>query len=115
MNPIGVDVCIRWYRPASIDILLTWAMVKAQCSTADFYVVLEAADPYHETAAYLGVVPVEHQSGGSVNGRPRLSKSGDSKLRAKLYMAAMVAAMRKLVHICFGVLKHQTEYSPKTV
>ena len=94
-----------------------------------------------QAAAYLGVVPVEHQSGSSVNGRPRLSKSGDSNLRAKLYMAAIVAArynpdvkalyerllakgkskmsalgaaMRKLVHICFGVLKHQTEYSPRT-
>ena len=95
-----------------------------------------------QAAAYLGVVPVEHQSGSSVNGRPRLSKSGDSNLRAKLYMAAIVAArynpdvkalyerllakgkskmsalgaaMRKLVHICFGVLKHQTDYSPRTV
>ena len=53
-----------------------------------------------QAAAYLGVVPVEHQSGSSVNGRPRLSKSGDSNLRAKLYtstgsvhrMAAIVAA-----------------------
>lgn len=93
-----------------------------------------------QAAAYLGLVPVEHQSGSSVNGRPRLSKAGNATVRAKLYMAAIVAArynpdvkalyerllakgkskmsalgacMRKLVHICFGVLKHQTVYSPK--
>jgi len=69
-----------------------------------------------------------------------LSKAGNATVRAKLYMAAIVAArynpdvralyerllakgkskmsalgacMRKLVHICFGVLKHQSAYSPK--
>jgi transposase len=39
----------------------------------------------------------------------RLLTTGKSK------MAALGACMRKLVHICFGVLKHQTEYLPKTV
>jgi len=34
----------------------------------------------------------------------RLLKNGKSK------MAAIGAAMRKLVQICFGVLKHQTPY-----
>ena len=90
-----------------------------------------------QCAAYIGVVPVQHESGTSVHGRPRLSKAGDARLRAKLYMAAVAcircnpdikqqyerllknektkmsalgAAMRKLVHICFGVLKHQTPY-----
>ena len=69
-----------------------------------------------------------------------MTKSGPSKVRAKLYMAAVVAlsnnpdikeqhrrlmlagktkmqaigaAMRKLVQICFGVLKHQSEYRPQ--
>lgn len=90
-----------------------------------------------QVAAYLGVVPIERQSGTSVHGRPRLSKAGPSKVRAILYMAAIVAirynphvkvlyerllargkskmaalgaAMRKLVHLCFGVLKNQTPY-----
>ncbi len=90
-----------------------------------------------QAAAFLGLVPVEHQSGSSVLKRPRLSRNGDAKTRAVLYMAAMVAvrfnpdikalyerlcakgkakmaaigaAMRKLVHICFGVLKHQQNY-----
>lgn len=90
-----------------------------------------------QAAAFLGLVPVEHQSGSSVQKRPRLSKNGDAKTRAVLYMAAIVAtrynpdikalyerlcakgkakmaalgaAMRKLVHLCFGVLKHQQNY-----
>ena len=97
-------------------------------------------DKAPQVAAYLGVIPVEHQSGTSVNGRPHLSKAGDATIRAKLYMAAITAvrynpdvkalyerllakgkskmaalgaAMRKLVHICFGVLKTQTPYTPK--
>lgn len=92
-----------------------------------------------QCAAFVGLVPVQHESGSSVRGRPRLSKAGNAALRAKLYMAAIVAtrynpdirrqyqrllrqgkcsmsalgaAMRKLVHICFGVLKHQTPYLP---
>jgi transposase len=92
-----------------------------------------------QAAAFLGVTPVEHQSGTSVNKRPHLSKNGDAKTRAVLYMAAVVAtrhnpdvralyerlcakgkakmaalgaAMRKLVHLCFGVLKHRKNYVP---
>jgi len=95
-----------------------------------------------ECAAFLRLVPIEHESGSSVYSRPRLSKRGDSRIRAKLYMAAIVAsrhnpdirrqylrllkrgktkmsaigaAMRKLVHICFGVLKHQVPYQPQVV
>lgn len=101
----------------------------------------ERFDKAPQAAAYIGVVPVEHQSGTSVNGRSHLSKAGDATIRAKLYMAAITAirynpdvkalyerllakgkskmsalgaAMRKLVHICFGVLKTQTPYSPRT-
>lgn len=94
-------------------------------------------DSAGQCAAFLGLIPLLHESGTSVHKRPRLSKAGDSKVRAKLYMAAVVsiqhnpdikqqyerllkngktkmsalgAAMRKLVQICFGVLKHQTPY-----
>lgn len=93
-----------------------------------------------QCAAFLGLVPIERQSGTSVYSPPRLSKHGDSRIRAKLYMAAVTAirhnpdirvqyqrlvkngkskmsaigaAMRKLVHICFGVLKHQALYKPQ--
>lgn len=92
-----------------------------------------------QLAAFLGLVPVEHQSGSSVQKRPRMAKNGDARTRAALYMAAIVAtkynphvkalytrlcakgkskmaalgaAMRKLVHLCFGVIKHQTCYQP---
>jgi transposase len=95
-----------------------------------------------QLAAYLGLVPIERQSGSSILGRARLSKAGPARIRAVLYMAAVVAirynphvkavyerllargkakmaaigaAMRKLVHLCFGVLKtrmpYQTDYA----
>jgi len=97
-------------------------------------------DSASQCSAYLGLVPVQHESGSSVKGRPRLSKAGNPAIRAKLYMAAVVAttynpdikaqyarltgngkskmsalgaAMRKLVQICFGVLKHQQPYQPQ--
>lgn len=90
-------------------------------------------------AAFLGLIPVLQES-GTFKGRSRLSKIGPSGVRAKLYMAAVVAkqhnpdvrahynrlrqrgkstmqalaaAMRKLVHICFGVIKQQSEYQPQ--
>ncbi len=93
-----------------------------------------------EAAAFLGLVPVEHESGSSVFRRPRLSKAGDGRFRAALYMPAIVAAkynpdvralyqrlinagktkmaaigaaMRKLVHIAFGVFKNHTPYRPQ--
>ncbi len=93
-----------------------------------------------QAAAFLGLIPIERQSGSSVCSPPRLSKRGDAQVRRKLYMAAVTAikhnpdirrqyerllrngktkmsalgaAMRKLVHICFGVLKHQTPYEPQ--
>jgi len=46
-------------------------------------------------AAYLGLVPIERQSGTSIKGRPRLSKTGPAHIRAKLYIpsGAQVAAI----------------------
>jgi transposase len=38
----------------------------------------------------------------------RLVKKGKSK------MSALGAAMRKMVHICFGVLKHQQPYQQQS-
>ncbi|WP_155814779.1 transposase, partial [Serratia symbiotica] len=90
-----------------------------------------------QVAAYLGLVPVERRSGTSVNGRAHLSKTGSAQIRAKLYfsaltairynphikalyerlvargkskMSALGAAMRKLVHLCYGVLKTGLAY-----
>lgn len=87
-----------------------------------------------QAAAFLGLIPVEYDSGTSVHRRPRLSKAGDGRWRARLYMPALVAircnsairdqftrltgagkskmsaigaAMRKLVQIAFGVFNSQ--------
>lgn len=93
-----------------------------------------------QLAAFIGLSPRQHSSGSSVRGRTRISKTGDASLRAALYMpavvarthnpvirafclrleqagkaklAAIVAAMRKLVHIIFGVLKSGTPFNPQ--
>jgi transposase len=85
-----------------------------------------------QAAAFVGVIPRHHESGSSVHGRSRLSTLGHRRLRRMLFMPAMsamrcnealrqfaerlraagkrqivvvVAVMRKLVHLMFGVLK----------
>lgn len=95
-----------------------------------------------QAAALSGLVPVEYTSGSSIRGKPRLSKQGNSKLRAVLYMASIVALrhnpelraiydrlvakgkakmaalgalMRHIVHVAFGMLKHQQPYNPSLV
>ena len=92
-----------------------------------------------QLAAYLGLVPVLWESGSSVRGRPRLSKAGPSHLRKLLYIPAVVArqwnphiksfsdrliakgktkmavigaCMRKLAHLCFGVVHTGRPYDP---
>jgi len=99
-------------------------------------------DSARQAAACSGLVPLAHQSGTSVRQPPRLSKQGNPKLRAVLYMAAVSALkhnrelravydrfvgggkakmaalgilMRKLIHIAYGVLKHQQPYNPALV
>ena len=89
-------------------------------------------------AAFIGVAPKVRQSGTSLTGRGMMSKMGRSRLRKAFYMPALVAlrfnpiimdmkkrltkagkpkmtivgaAMRKLVHIIFGVLKSNTPFS----
>lgn len=92
-----------------------------------------------QVAAYLGLIPAIVES-GTFKGKTKLSKTGSGYVRAKLYLPAVSAtywnpdiirmkkrlmskgkvkmqiigaAMRKLVHQCFGVLKSQKEYSPQ--
>ena len=91
-------------------------------------------------AAFAGLVPRERQSGSSVRGRVRLSKIGNARLRKALYfpaitalrcspffqawaeglrqrgkskMAVVGAAMRKLVHLAYGVLKTGRPFDPE--
>ncbi|MBK5017962.1 IS110 family transposase [Pantoea sp. S62] len=93
-----------------------------------------------EVAAFLGLNPRHHQSGSSVRGKSRMSKTGNAYLRSAMYMPALVAlkhnpdirafghrlrlagkpgmlivgaAMRKLIHIIFGVLRSGTVYTPQ--
>lgn len=90
-------------------------------------------------AAFIGVAPRERQSGSSVRGRTVLSKMGRSQLRKAFFMPALVAlrynpllkamrermlaagkakmaivgaAMRKLVHLIYGVLKSGVPFDP---
>ena len=86
-----------------------------------------------EVVAYAGLNPRRHQSGTCIDRATRISKIGNAVLRAALYMPALsamrynsaivalvtrlksrgrlkpkqivVAAMRKLLVLCFGVLK----------
>jgi transposase len=90
--------------------------------------------------AYAGLNPRRHQSGTSMDRVTRISKIGNSILRAALFMPAMsamrhnrviaalatrlksqgrlkpkqivVAAMRKLLVLCFGVLKTGKRFDP---
>lgn len=91
-----------------------------------------------QCAAYAGLTPSERQS-GKYRGQTHLSKTGDALLRKALYLPAMVAwrhnpvlrpfcerlkargmngkaivcaAMRKLLHIAFGVLKSKRPFDP---
>ncbi len=92
-------------------------------------------------AAYIGVTPMQRQSGKWV-GETRLCKLGHGKLRKALYMPALsakrhnkalkpfvdrltekglkpkaivAAVMRKLAHMIFGVLKSGQPYDPKLI
>jgi transposase len=93
-----------------------------------------------QVAAFAGLVPRERQSGSSVRGRVRLSKIGNARLRKALYfpaitalrcspffqswakglrergkskMAVIGAAMRKLIHLAYGVLKTGKPFDPE--
>jgi transposase len=92
-----------------------------------------------QLAAHAGLTPCERSSGTSVNGKTRLSCTGNSRLRKALYLPAVVsmshnplmkafserlldrgkakmqaigAIMRKLVHLAFGILKSQQPFDP---
>lgn len=92
-----------------------------------------------QVAAFAGLVPRIRESGSSVRSKPRLSKVGSSRLRKCLYFPAMTAlrwnplikalglrlsaqgkpkmliigaAMRKLLHLAYGVLKSGKPFDP---
>lgn len=90
-----------------------------------------------QLAAFLGLTPIHKTSGTSIRKKPRLSGRGNGYIRARLYMPAVcaitndpamkafyqtlikrgktpkqaiTAVMRKLVHICYGVVKNDQPY-----
>jgi len=92
-----------------------------------------------QLAAYAGLTPRNFLSGTSVHKKSRLSKTGNANLRKALYMPAVVArrcnpiirafcdrlvqsglqpmevigaAMRKLLHLVFGILKTGRPFDP---
>lgn len=92
-----------------------------------------------QLAAYAGLTPRQHRSGSSVHRPSYLAKTGNARFRTTFYMPALSAmrhnplikalvirltdrgknrmtivgaAMRKLVHLAFGVLKHKQPFDP---
>lgn len=92
-----------------------------------------------QLAAYAGLTPRNHDSGSSIHRRGRLVKTGNKRFRTALFMPALVAmrhnpivqalvermeangknrmtivgaAMRKLVHLAYGVLKNRKPFDP---
>jgi transposase len=113
----------------------TAARLLAECRS------ITAFDSARAYAAFAGLVPRESQS-GQTRGRARLSKLGSARLRYALYfpalsasrakgpvqvfaarllgagkakMVVVAAVMRKLLHIAYGVLKHQRPFDPQAL
>jgi len=100
---------------------------------------IPAFDSARQLAAFAGLSPRQHRSGASVRGKTRLAKTGSARLRKALYLPAIVAkrhnpliaafcqrladrgkppmviigaAMRKLLHLVYGVLKSGQPFDP---
>lgn len=100
---------------------------------------LQRFDSPRQLAAYIGITPQHFQSGTSVNKRSSISKQGNARVRAALYMPAVVAkrwnkpchqfaqrledakkpgkviiiaVMRKLIHQIFAILKSGRPFDP---
>jgi transposase len=101
-----------------------------------------AASP-EQLTAYVGLAPLERQSGTSVRGRPSIGHSGNGRVRTALYMATLAAtrsnptiaafytrlraagkppkvarcaAARKLLHLAWALVTKQQPYrAPKAV
>jgi len=112
-----------------------WMMI---AKTEGFSLITEP----RKMACYCGVVPFEHQSGTSINRRPRVSSYADKDMKSVLHLAAMSAirldnklrdyyrrkvaegknkmsvlnAVRnKIVHIIFALIKNQATYQDHLV
>jgi len=100
---------------------------------------LRAFRDVRQLVAFAGLNPRQHVSGSSIHWKPSISRTGSASLRAALYMPALtamrfnpilhafaerlrargvtgkalvVAVMRKLLHLVFGVLKSGQPFDP---
>lgn len=100
---------------------------------------LAAYENAHAAAADASVNPSHHESGDTIRRRPKLSKVGKASIRGVLHMPALTAirhnpvvkalaerlanrgkpknliiaaAMRKLIHLVYGVLKNKRPFDP---
>lgn len=116
--------------------VVTATKLLGECGDVGQYASAKAA------AADVGLTPSYFESGTSVRRRPKMSKQGKAGIRAALYWPAITAmrhcpaikafadtlakrgkpkkviigaVMRKLMHICYGVLKNRTPYDPSKV
>jgi len=99
--------------------------------------ILPASLDARQWVAHSGLDPKQHVSGSSVERRPRISRAGNRRLRAALFMPALVAVqhdpylrgfyqrlvghgkaklqaltavMRKLLHGIFAMFRHDEDY-----
>lgn len=113
---------------------------KTVAAILSYFATVERFSSAKKLASFCGVAPREIQSGTSINRYGRMSKVGPAQLRKALFFPAMVAlrhnpalmelgsrlskagkpkmviigaAMRKLIHIIYGVLKNRVPFSPK--
>jgi transposase len=112
--------------------IVTWTIMAEMPDLAEY-------EDAHAAAADAGVNPAHHESGETVRHRPKLSKVGKAAIRGVLYLPALtalkhnpivrtwaerlalrgkpkkliiVAAMRKLLHLAYGVLKNKKPFDP---
>lgn len=110
-----------------------------ECTALKLLAELPQCRSARQAAAHAGLSPRQRDSGSSVHGKTRLSKTGNARLRKALYLPAVVAmrcnpilrlfaqrllergkpkmavvgaVMRKLLHQAHGVLKHGQPFNP---
>ncbi len=115
---------------------------KTMATVLPYFSATHNFDSAKKLASFCGVAPREYQSGTSINGRGAMSKIGSAHLRKSLFLPAMVAlkynpalkglkerlsekgkpkmviigaAMRKLIHIIYGVLKSNEPFDENKV
>lgn len=121
------------------DLLLTIPGIgeKTVATLLSYFATIDRFSSAKQLASFCGVAPRATQSGSSINKRGKMSKVGPAQLRKALFLPAMVAlrynplmlpmrdrlaaagkpkmviigaAMRKLIHLIFGVLSSKTPF-----